>query len=160
MHINFRPLAAGDDPAILRILDSRADYFATRGTRPEHAHALLSRLPQGATPAQKRLLAIESDGAVVGIVDAVIDYPTVGAAFVALFALDPAGALHGMAVPVVSLLGERALAEGVTTVYTECPVGWPPGETLLGQLGYRPGQSAQGMRTWAGQIAAPPPLPW
>ncbi len=158
MHINFRPIAAGDDPAVRRILDSRADYFATRGSRPDVAHAVLSRLPQGASPGQKRLLAIESDGAVFGIVDAIVDYPTIGAVFVALFALDTAGPLHGMAVPVVSLLSERALAEGVTTVYAECPVGWSPGETLLGQLGYQPGQNNRGVRMWMGEISAPPVL--
>jgi hypothetical protein len=159
MFIGFRPVQPDDSAEILRLLDSRADYFAARGTRPHLAQALLSALPEGTTPGQKRLIAIESDDVMVGLVDAVVDYPDLGVVSVALFLLDPESNLHGFGVPVASLLVEHGIAEGMFAALVECPVGWAPGETVLRAMGYRPGESTLGVRSWVGELAPPPAMP-
>ncbi|MES2170772.1 MAG: hypothetical protein V4479_08630 [Actinomycetota bacterium] len=156
MFIGFRPVQPGDDAEILRLLDTRADYFAARGTRPHLAHALLTAIPEGTTAGQKRLLAIESDGVMVGLVDAVVDYPDLGVVSLALFLLEPGSDLHGFGVPVASLLVEHGIAEGMFAARVECPVGWAPGENLLRAMGYRPGESTLGVRTWSGDLTPPP----
>ncbi|MCU1421253.1 MAG: hypothetical protein JWN36_904 [Microbacteriaceae bacterium] len=140
MYLTLRSLAPEDDPEAIGILQQRGDYFrALIGRMPQAEHLALLRaaLPEGATPGQKRLVGIESDGRIAGVLDVVMDYPHLGSASVGLFVLDPTTSLRHMAVPVAAMLIERALGEGIDLVFAACPDGWLPGERLLTSLGFR-----------------------
>lgn len=173
MFIGIRPLEPGDEDAVLRIFESRADYFeAATGYLPGPAdmQSLFHAVPAGATDAQKRLLAIESDRRLAGVVDAIADFPEAGTASVGLFLLDRASPLHGFGLPVASLVGERAIAEGISTVHVGCPLGWVAGESLLDALGFRPvgsepvaenrvirpNEPTRTIRRWVGRLTPPP----
>ena len=170
MLIGVRPLEPRDEAAVLRILEARPQYLSLAAgptTAPVDVQNQFYSLPDGATEGQKRLLVIESDREVVGVLDAIMDYPELGSASIGMFAIDPTSALRGHGVPVATLVVERAVAEGITTVYAGCPSGWLPGERLLWSLGFTPvdGEDAQrdpvlrphsggtGIRRWVGDLA-------
>lgn len=140
VYLTLRTLEADDDPEAIGILHQRGDYFrALIGRMPqaEHLALLRSALPEGAHPDQKRLVGIEADGRIAGVLDVVLDYPHLGSASVGLFVLDPTSSLRHMAIPVASMLIERALGEGIDLVFAAAPDGWLPGERLLTSLGFR-----------------------
>jgi hypothetical protein len=162
MFIGFRPLEPGDEADVLRIFAARADYFeAATGRVPTAAElqALFTALPAGASDGQRRLLAITADDGVVGVIDAVLDHPELGTVSLNLFLTDPTSSLRGFGMPLAALAGERALAEGIGTVYADCPAGWTHGEAFLGSLGFRPADSARPVRRWMVHLAPPPPVP-
>ncbi len=171
MYLTLRALGTDDDPEAIGILQQRGDYFrALTGRMPQAEHLALLRaaLPEGAHPDQKRLLGIEADGRIAGVLDVVLDYPHLGSASVGLFVLDPTSSLRHMAVPVASMLIERALAQGIDLVFAASPDGWLPGERLLTSLGFRlvraaamprnpvlQPDSASRNRVWALEVSPP-----
>ncbi|MBK4347539.1 GNAT family N-acetyltransferase [Lacisediminihabitans changchengi] len=169
MFIGLRPLEPRDDAAVLRILEARPQYLTLTAGAATPAADVRNRfysVPDGATEGQKRLFVIESDHEVAGVLDAVLDYPELGAASIGMFAIDPTSSLRGHGVPVAALVVERAVAEGITTVHAGCPSGWLPGERLLWTLGFapvegegepsnpvlRPHAGGTGIRRWVGEL--------
>jgi hypothetical protein len=162
MFIGFRPLEPADEADVLRIFTARSDYFgAAAGRVPGSAElrGMFSSLPDGASDGQKRLLAILADATVVGVIDAVLDYPELGTVSLDLFLTDPGSAVHGFGMPIAALAGERALAEGIDTVYAECPAGWTHGEAFLSSLGFRPSGPDAPIPRWVAHLAPPAPVP-
>lgn len=176
MFIGFRMLERDDVDELLRVMESRAEYFgAAFGAFPKAVDidAMFTALPDGVSPGQKRLLAITSDDAVVGVIDAVLDYPELGTVSVGTFLLDPDSPLRGMGMPVAALASERAVAEGMSTVTVGCPVGWRKGEELLSALGLapvtapdaivnrvvHPSLAARAQQRWQGPLSGPPAMP-
>jgi hypothetical protein len=172
MFVGLRPLEPRDEAAVLRILEARPQYLALAAgaaTPATDVHNQFYSLPDGATEGQKRLFVIEADSEVAGVLDAVMDYPELGAASIGMFAIDPSSPLRGQGVPVAALAVERAVAEGITTVHAGCPSGWLPGERLLWTLGFapvdgegeprnpvlRPHAGGAGIRRWVGELAHP-----
>ena len=170
MFIGLRPLEPYDEAAVLRILEARPQYLGlTAGptTAPVDVQNQFYAVPDGATEGQKRLLVIESDRVVAGVLDAIMDYPELGVASIGMFAIDPGSPLRRHGVPVATLVVERAVAEGITTVHAGCPNGWLPGERLLWRLGFapvegedepdnpvlRPHAGGTGIRRWVGELA-------
>lgn len=143
--LGLRDFEPRDEDAVLSIFEARRDYFeADTGYLPGQGdvQSLFYVLPQGATPAQKRIMVIEANGAVAGLVDIVVDYPVSGTASVGLFILEPGASADGQGKSVAALLLDRAAAEGIETIHAGCPVGWARGEAFLERLGFEP--SARG----------------
>src|SRR6187402_1360592 len=72
VYLTLRALAPEDDAEAVGILQQRGDYFrALIGRMPqaEHLALLRSALPEGAHPDQKRLVGIEADGRIAGVLD-------------------------------------------------------------------------------------------
>jgi hypothetical protein len=174
MFVTFRPLEAGDERAVLSLFERRSDYFeAATGSPPGPAdvQSLFYALPDGASDGQKRVMAIVSDAAVVGVIDAIVDFPEPGTVSVGLFMVDPASGMRGFGMPIATLACERALAEGITTVRVGCPTGWARGEALLGSLGFQrevagpvpanrvihPGETE--IARWVARLRPPPAAP-
>jgi hypothetical protein len=172
MFIGFRPLEPKDERAVLDIFRVHAEYFdAATGapSGPGDVQSLFYALPEGAAGAQKRLLAITSDGKLAGVIDAILHYPQTGTASVGVFMIDPRSALHSFGMPVAALASERAQAEGITTVHVGCPIGWKPGEALLTSLGFvpvddaattmnrsvPPAEGRRALRRWVGLLTPP-----
>jgi len=174
MFIGMRPLEPNDEAAVLRILEARPQYLALAAgptAAPVDVQNQFYSLPDGATEGQKRLFVIESDRVVAGVLDAIMDYPELGAASIGMFTIDPASPLRGHGVPVATLVVERAVAEGITTVHAGCPSGWLPGERLLWSLGFtpvdgeeldnpvlRPHAGGTGIRHWVGELTQGPTI--
>lgn len=90
MPLETRPLTATDIPALQAVMVDTPGYFEAIGAAPpdpngqREARAVLEDLPPGRTDADKVVLGLWLDGALVGCADMVIGYPRPEVAFVGL----------------------------------------------------------------------------
>jgi GNAT superfamily N-acetyltransferase len=137
----LRDAEPADEAALLALFEAAEDWFlAATGlpSAPGDVQSLWYALPEGANDevaAGKRILVAEADGAVVGVVDAVLGHPGPGAATVGLFLLAPRARRAGLGSALAAQLAERARREGITEVTATVPAGWTPGEAFLTALG-------------------------
>jgi RimJ/RimL family protein N-acetyltransferase len=77
--VRVAPLVAQDGPALQEVLEASTDYFQlVTGLPPGRAEAasLFQFLPEGATYGQKVLLGLfDPQGVLIGVLDAIRDYP-------------------------------------------------------------------------------------
>jgi GNAT superfamily N-acetyltransferase len=93
-------LTPGEEPAVQALLERCADYLelvAGLPPSPELAHDLLTLLPPGKGDEDKMLLGIFAEpGEVVGLLDAVRNYPMQGMWFLGLLLFEPARRGQGL----------------------------------------------------------------
>jgi hypothetical protein len=83
-----RPADGPDEAALQALFAACEDYFlAATGlpSGPGDVQSMFYALPEGADPDDKRLLVVEADGEVVGLVDVVLRHPAQDTASVGLF---------------------------------------------------------------------------
>ncbi|MFE0509184.1 GNAT family N-acetyltransferase [Streptomyces sp. NPDC058964] len=132
-----------DEAPVLSLFEECEDWFAAATglpSGPGDVQSLYYSLPEGAAPEDKVLLLVERPGAVVGLVDAVLNHPAPGAVSVGLFLLAPSARGLGLGRAVAEALLARA--EGLTSVTATVPPGWRSGERFLERLGFALGAAA------------------
>ncbi|MCL2782316.1 MAG: GNAT family N-acetyltransferase [Actinomycetia bacterium] len=103
---------------------------------PGDLQSLFYVLPEGAAPDQKRILVITVDGVVVGLVDALIGWPTPGTGTSGLFLIHPSRQRRGIGAEALDAVQTRAREAGMRVLRATCPRGWSPGERFLAGHGF------------------------
>ncbi|HVV50426.1 MAG TPA: GNAT family N-acetyltransferase [Polyangia bacterium] len=113
--------AGTPEMAALQALHVRcADYVeATTGLPPrdDEAARLLAGLPPGKTPADKQVLGVRRDGALVGVVELLAGYPGPTDWYVGLLMLEPAARGAGLGAAVFREVAGRVAAAGGRTLH-------------------------------------------
>lgn len=135
----LREFEPDDADAVLDVLLSAEDYaVAATGYLPEPGdlQSMFYVLPEGAAPEAKQILVVVEGNAVVGVVDALVGWPSPGVVSVGQFLIHPSHQRRGV--------GSRALAaclalagrNGITKVRTGHAHGWEAGERFLAAHGF------------------------
>jgi len=110
-----------DIPAVQAVLDACAEYLTTATglpSAPTAAARLFRNTPRSAKPSSKRILGIcrPQTCELLGIIDAIVGYPTLDTVTVGLLALVPSAARPEVEGPVLRLLEEWAASNGARTI--------------------------------------------
>lgn len=135
----IRDLEPTDEPSVLALFDAAEDWFtATTGqpAAPGDVQSLYYVLPEGAAFDDKAILVIESEGRIVGLIDAVLRHPTASTCSVGMFLLHPAHRRRGIGSRAVSLLLGELAARGHTEVVASVAAELRPGRAFLTSLGF------------------------
>ncbi|MFF9480035.1 GNAT family N-acetyltransferase [Streptomyces sp. NPDC014733] len=137
--IRIRDLKPDDEQDVLALFDAAGDWFTAatgRPAAPGDVQSLYYALPEGAAFQDKTLIVIAVGGEIVGVIDAVIRYPTAGSCTLGLFLIHPAFRRRGLGSLVASALLRELAAENYTHVATSVTEGWRPGTEFLTALGF------------------------
>ncbi|MFE9423278.1 GNAT family N-acetyltransferase [Kitasatospora sp. NPDC006697] len=150
--LRIRDLDPADEAGVLELFEACEDWFGYahgQPAMPGDVQSLYYGLPEGAEFENKAILVLEAGGRIVGLVDAVREYPERGACSVGMFLIHPDCRRRGVGRAVASALIDSLTAEGCTEVVASVAEGWRPGAQFLGGLGFvleAPGEAAHGNR--------------
>ncbi|MCP2169241.1 GNAT family N-acetyltransferase [Goodfellowiella coeruleoviolacea] len=136
--VRVRDLVPADEPAVLHLFASCADWFTAATGQPSgpgDVQSLYYALPPGCDPDQKRLLVLEVHGEVVGCVDAVVGHPDDRSCAVGCYLVAPEWRRQGIGGAVARALIERT--PGIDRVTATLAPDWVPGAEFLRSLGFR-----------------------
>lgn len=109
-----------DIPGLQELLESCADYYElVTGLLPgpSEGHSLYICLPEGCNYGQKLLLGVETTtGRLIGVLDAVRDYPEPHKWFLGLFIIEPDERNKGLGAVVYSAFEQWAISNGAKTI--------------------------------------------
>lgn len=136
-----RRLTPADLPALQRLFERATDYFETATGAPpgpDEAERAFVGGPPSKAVSEKETIGVFDDGQVlVGVLDAIPDFPAAGVCTIGLLLLDPA--LRGRGLGTATLTAfERDLARrGVRRCRTAVVAHHAPGLRFLERAGYR-----------------------
>ena len=136
-----RRLAPPDLPALQALFGRAADYFelATgRGPAPDEAERAFVGGPPSKAVSDKRTIGIfDRAGTLVGIVDAIPDFPADGTCTIGMLLLDPAERGRGVGAAVLSAFERSMVETGARTFRTAVVVHHTRGLAFVARAGYR-----------------------
>jgi RimJ/RimL family protein N-acetyltransferase len=115
----IRPLATSETEAVQALLVACDDYsvmLTDKPHGPDAAAEVFAALPPGKEQASKLVLGIEADGGLIGILDAIRDYPEPGVWFLGLLLLRPEQRTRGLGAKVYEAFSEWAFAQGCDVI--------------------------------------------
>jgi GNAT superfamily N-acetyltransferase len=137
--LRVRDLEPDDEPDALGLFEACEDWFSHafgQPAMPGDVQSLYYSLPDGAEFENKAILVIEAEGRIIGLIDAVREYPDRGACSVGLFLVRPDCRRFGLGRAVASALIGSLAADGCTEVIASVAEGWKPGLKFLDALGF------------------------
>ncbi|MFI1717050.1 GNAT family N-acetyltransferase [Streptomyces litmocidini] len=137
--LRVRDLEPDDEPDVLGLFEACEDWFGHafgQPAMPGDVQSLYYDLPEGAEFEDKVILVIEAEGRIIGLVDAVREYPERGACSVGSFLIHPEYRRYGLGRTVASALIGALVADGCTEVIASVAEGWRPGLKFLDALGF------------------------
>ncbi|MFD1719945.1 GNAT family N-acetyltransferase [Amnibacterium endophyticum] len=138
--VRLRDADRRDEAAVVRML-AAAERWAHASTGapagPGDFQSLAYALPEGATADQKRLLVVCDGDEVVGVVDAVVDWPEPGTVAIGVFLVDPVLHRRGIGSAALEVGCRAARRAGARRIRASCPAGWAEGEGFLRRSGFR-----------------------
>ncbi len=116
-----RRLSPADRGLLTALCESCADYFEMvtgLPPGPDDVEALYAELPEALPPSAKILLGIFAEGSdrLVGVIDALWDYPAPGQCYVGLLLVEPTQRKRGLGATVYHAFEEWAYGEGAASV--------------------------------------------
>ena len=165
-----REIEPADEPALWELFQASAGYFeAATGLPPGPAdvQSLFYGLPEGAQWDDKRILVVtDEDGAVVGVVDAVLHHPGPGDCSVGLFLVHPSRQRASLGTSIATHLIKKATETGIRRITATVPREWERGRRFLGALSFTftgaPARGAKALNRNAGprEVAVDPAELW
>ncbi|MGW3497111.1 N-acetyltransferase family protein [Streptomyces sp. NPDC001020] len=137
--VRIRDLEPDDEQDVLALFDAAGDWFTAatgQPAAPGDVQSLYYALPEGAAFEDKALIAVTVDGQIVGVIDAVLRYPTADACSLGLFLIHPAHRGQGLGRLVASALLRELAAQDYTQVAASVAEGRQPGMRFLADLGF------------------------
>ncbi|MGK3208656.1 N-acetyltransferase family protein [Amycolatopsis sp. MEPSY49] len=134
-----RDLSAEDEDAVLDVFTASEDWFVAETGQPSapgDVQSLFYALPEGSAFEDKLLLVVEANGAVVGLVDAVLGYPRNGSIGVGTFLIRSEFRRRGIGGAVAQALLDAAADAGYVRIGTHVAPGWEPGRGFLEAAGF------------------------
>ena len=114
------PLVPADGPALQRLCEQCQDYSELvegQAVGSDAASTILTELPPGKTGVDKFVFALQAaDGAWVGVIDLVRDFPEAGEWFLGLLLLHPSHRGHGHGAAVYQALADWAQGHGAAAL--------------------------------------------
>lgn len=147
-----RPLGQADVPAVQDLLVACDDYavmLTEKPHGPEAAAEVFAALPPGKAADDKLVLGIERDGALVGLLDAVRDYPEPGVWFLGLLLLRPEVRSHSLGAKVYRAFADWAFEQGCDVVRLGVVAQNPRGAGFWQRQGFQ--EVARQAMTFAGK---------
>lgn len=137
--LRIRDLEPADEQDALGLFEACEDWFSHafgQPAMPGDVQSLYYSLPEGAKSENKAILVIETEGRIIGIIDAVREYPNSGTCSVGLFLIHPDCRRFGLGRAVASALIGSLAANGCREVIASVAEGWQPGLKFLDALGF------------------------
>ncbi|GLW28142.1 GNAT family N-acetyltransferase [Actinoplanes regularis] len=134
-----RDFEPDDEPVLQEVFAASGGYFEALngdGALPGDLQSLFYAAPEGVSPDTKRILVVERDTKVIGVLDAVPGHPADDAVAVGVFLLDPAHRRQGIGSSVLHALFDVAREQGFRRVAAATPAGWAPGAAFLAAAGF------------------------
>ncbi|WP_123788251.1 GNAT family N-acetyltransferase [Phytoactinopolyspora halophila] len=131
-----------DESDIIALFRACDDWFeaATGGpSAPGDVQSLFYSLPEGANMNDKRLFTLRDDGDIIGLVDAVLHYPSPQSCAIGTFLIAPSYRRHRAGTLAAHLLLDEARSAGLDHITATVPDGWRPGIEFLKSLGFEIG---------------------
>ncbi|MEU0405302.1 GNAT family N-acetyltransferase [Streptomyces sp. NPDC006197] len=150
--LRVRDLEPDDEPDVLGLFEASEDWFSHafgQPAMPGDVQSLYYSLPEGVEFEDKAMLVIEAEGRIIGLIDAVREYPERGTCSVGMFLIRPDCRRFGLGRAVASELVGSLVADGCTEVIALVAEGWQPGLKFLDALGFvseAPGEAAHAYR--------------
>jgi GNAT superfamily N-acetyltransferase len=143
-----RLLGPPDLRALQTLFERGGDYFdIATGRRPdpdEAPRAFVAGPPAKAVD-DKRIIGIFTGRELVGVLDAITDWPGTGDWTMGMLLLDPAHRGHGLGTLVLEAYERWAAAEGAVRLHTALVAHHAPGVRFLERHGYRRVSGSGGM---------------
>jgi GNAT superfamily N-acetyltransferase len=135
-----RRLEPPDLPALQRLFERTADYFeATTGTPPapdEAKRAFVGGPPTKTVNDKQTVGVFDGDGTLVGVLDAIPDFPAEGTCTVGLLLLDPGVRGRGLGGATLAAFEQWMSARGATRFRTAVAAPLEQGLRFLARAGY------------------------
>lgn len=147
-----RQLDRSDIEAVQALLVACDDYstmLTDRPHGPEAAAEVFAALPPGKDDASKLVLGIEADGALVGVLDAIREYPEPGVWFLGLLLLRPEKRSGGLGARVYKAFSDWAFEQGCDVVRLGVVAQNPRGAGFWQRRGFQ--EVARQPMTFAGK---------
>lgn len=141
-----------DEAGLLELFDQCNDYFevATGGpSAPGDVQSLFYALPDGASYDDKRLFTVRDGERIIGLVDAVMRYPTVTSCAIGMFLIAPSHRHQGIGTAVADVLIDELRQIAIDNVTASADDRLPESVEFLTSLGFTlddPTASAQRRR--------------
>ncbi|HZF90576.1 GNAT family N-acetyltransferase [Streptomyces sp.] len=138
LRIKVRDFVPEDEPGVLELFAACEDWFVAATGQPSgpgDVQSMYYALPPGCAPERKRLLVLEAEGRVTGLVDAVLGHPDPQSCAVGCWLLAPHWRRRGIGGAVARAL--LSAAPAVRRVTAVLPPGWAPGTAFARATGFR-----------------------
>lgn len=143
-----RRLEPPDLPALQRLFEEAADYFeATTGTPPaadEAERAFVGGPPTKSVNDKRTVGVFAGDGRLVGVLDAIPDFPTDGTCTIGLLLLDPAVRGAGLGGATLAAFEAWMAGLGATRFRTAVAARLERGLRFLERAGYHEASRLEG----------------
>lgn len=156
-----RRLAPPDLPALQALFTRGADYFEIMTGAPpgpdEAERAFVGGPPSKAVSDKHTVGVFDGGGTLVGVLDAIPDFPADGTCTVGMLLLDPAVRGHGLGAAVLAAFEAWAARRGARRIRTALVTHHAPGLRFLQRAGYE--EVSRPAAVTVLEKAVPPPAP-
>jgi GNAT superfamily N-acetyltransferase len=138
LKIDLRAFTPEDEQAVLSLFAACEDWFVAATGQPSgpgDVQSMYYALPPGCDPDRKRLLVVEAEGEVIGLVDAVLGHPDPETCAVGCYLLAPRWRRRGIGGAVAAAL--LSAVPDVRRVTATLAPDWAPGAAFLRATGFR-----------------------
>jgi RimJ/RimL family protein N-acetyltransferase len=136
-----RPLGPPDLPALQRLFERAAEYFEIATGAPpgpdEAQRAFVGGPPSKAVSEKQSIGVFDGTDTLVGILDAIPDFPEAQVCTIGLLLIDPAVRGRGIGTTVLTAFERHMAAGGMTRLRAAVVAHHAPGLRFLERAGYR-----------------------
>jgi len=148
LEVEIREFEDADADSVIDTILADEDYaFAATGylPGPGDLQSMFYALPVGFSQNAKVVLSIILNGHVVGVIDAVVGYPTRGDATIGTALIHPSVRRKHVMSQALQAGRDYAAIRGIDTIRVVCPRGWAAGEGFLNASGFIRSPGVQAM---------------